>query len=90
MRLLDSVQSDELARGDTAAGSMPAGPAAAPSLEPFHAILERWLVLSEASNSINRCMGLPDLYPFVISPVAESKLAFVHELVATKGGQLGD
>jgi hypothetical protein len=87
---LDTVQSNALAQGDTAAGSMPAGPAAAPSPEPFHAILERWLVLSEASNSINRCMGLPDLYPFVISPVVESKLAFVHELIAAKGGGLAE
>ena len=65
------------------------GPAAAPTTEPFHAILGRWLVLSEASNSINRCMGLPDLYPFVISPAAEGKLAFVHELIAAKGGRTG-
>ena len=34
-------------------------------------------------------MGLPDLYPFVISPVAEGKLAFVHELIAVKGGRTG-
>ena len=52
----------------------------------FEAILDRWLVLSEASNSINRCMGLPDLYPFVISPAAEGKLGFVHELIGAKGG----
>ncbi|TIO52109.1 MAG: hypothetical protein E5Y00_28685, partial [Mesorhizobium sp.] len=38
-------------------------------------------VLSEASNSINRCMGLPDLYPFVISEVTAQKLAFVHQLL---------
>ncbi|TJX25650.1 MAG: hypothetical protein E5W21_32475, partial [Mesorhizobium sp.] len=44
-------------------------------------ILDRWLVLSEASNSINRCMGLPDLYPFVISGVTAHKLAFVHNLL---------
>ena len=37
---LDTVQSNALAQGDTAAGSMPAGPAAAPSPEPFHAILD--------------------------------------------------
>ncbi|TIL31904.1 MAG: hypothetical protein E5Y87_05545, partial [Mesorhizobium sp.] len=36
---------------------------------------------SEASNSINRCMGLPDLYPFVISELTAQKLAFVHELL---------
>ena len=35
-------------------------------------------------------MGLPDLYPFVISPVAEGKLVFVHELIAVKGGRAGE
>jgi hypothetical protein len=54
--------------------------------EPFGHTLDRWLVLSEASNSINRCMGLPDLYPFVISSGAAAKLAFVHELLAAKRG----
>ena len=46
---------------------MPAGARGQAGVEPFDKILDRWLVLSEASNSINRCMGLPDLYPFVIS-----------------------
>ncbi|TIU31009.1 MAG: hypothetical protein E5W28_13410, partial [Mesorhizobium sp.] len=52
-----------------------------PVQEPFERILARWLVLSEASNSINRCMGLPDLYPFVISEVSARKLAFVNDLL---------
>ncbi len=52
------------------------------ALEPFDRTLARWLVLSEASNSINRCMGLPDLYPFVISPIAAQKLGLVHELIS--------
>lgn len=82
---LDTVESNDLPKGDTAKDSMPAAPTGDADVEPFDRILERWLVLSEASNSINRCMGLPDLYPFVISPVAASKLAFVHELVAAKG-----
>lgn len=67
---------NELAAADTAA------PQAGGAAQPFETILERWLVLSEASNSINRCMGLPDLYPFVISPAAADKLRFVHELLA--------
>ena len=48
---------------------------------PFDRTLERWIVLSNASNSINRCMGLPDLYPFVISRNVGAKLAFVDELL---------
>ena len=65
---------------------MPATPEAAQTAKPFLAILARWLVLSEASNSINRCMGLPDLYPFVISDVVAGKLEFVHELIADVSG----
>ena len=84
---LETAQPNELASGDTAADSMPATPEAAQTAKPFLAILARWLVLSEASNSINRCMGLPDLYPFVISDVVAGKLEFVHELIADVSGR---
>ncbi|HSK40759.1 MAG TPA: putative zinc-binding metallopeptidase, partial [Arenibaculum sp.] len=40
-----------------------------------------WLPLAFAVNSLNRSMGQPDLYPFVLSPAAVDKLAFVHGLV---------
>ncbi|MBL8584753.1 MAG: putative zinc-binding metallopeptidase [Rhizobiaceae bacterium] len=75
-----------LSPGDTGGPphTAPAEPLVRP-LVPFSVILERWMVLSEASNSINRCMGLPDLYPFVISEVTAGKLRFVHELL---GGAL--
>ncbi|TIM04605.1 putative zinc-binding metallopeptidase [Mesorhizobium sp.] len=78
---LETVEAKDLSRGDTGGELQPAPsePAAVP--EPFEKILARWLVLSEASNSINRCMGLPDLYPFVISELTAQKLAFVHELL---------
>ncbi len=57
-------------------------PDAAASPDSFDRTLKRWIVLSNASNSINRCMGLPDLYPFVISPNVAAKLAFVDQLLA--------
>ena len=78
---LETVDANALPRGDTGGElqAAPAEPRNAP--EPFEKILDRWLVLSEASNSINRCMGLPDLYPFVISDITAQKLAFVHELL---------
>ena len=68
-------------RATPAAACSPRPPSLTPCPSRFEKILARWLVLSEASNSINRCMGLPDLYPFVISDVTARKLAFVHELL---------
>ena len=32
-------------------------------------------------NSVNRAMGLRDLYPFILSPGVIGKLGFVHGLV---------
>jgi len=40
-----------------------------------------WMPLTVALNSINRCMGLADLYPFVLSPAVVRKLEFIHDLV---------
>ncbi len=34
-----------------------------------------------AMNSVNRAMGRPDLYPFVIAPAVIEKLRFIHDLV---------
>jgi len=45
------------------------------------ALVDAWLPLSYAINSINRSMGLADVYPFVLSPEVIRKLAFVHEIV---------
>jgi len=45
-------------------------------------LVEAWLALTFAVNSLNRSMGLHDLYPFVLAPPAAAKLAFVHELIA--------
>jgi hypothetical protein len=47
----------------------------------FAAILAHWQPLTEALNSLNRSMGLPDLYPFVLSAPATEKLHFVHDTV---------
>ncbi|MEW6453145.1 MAG: putative zinc-binding peptidase [Pseudomonadota bacterium] len=44
-------------------------------------IIEAWLPLTFAVNSINRSMGLPDLYPFVLAPVVIMKLAFIHDRI---------
>lgn len=47
----------------------------------FDTIVDGWVPIAFAMNSINRCMGQPDLYPFVLSPAAIGKLGFIHELL---------
>jgi hypothetical protein len=49
-------------------------------------IIDSWLPLTFAANSINRSMGLPDLYPFVLSPGVIVKLSFVHTLIRKAHG----
>jgi hypothetical protein len=59
---------------------------AAPNIHPdatFEEILADWVPLTLALNAINRSMGKDDLYPFVLSPVADQKLAFVHDRVVS-------
>ena len=53
---------------------------------PFDELMDRWGPLPFAINSINRGMGLPDLYPFVIPSPAIDKLRFIHEIIGHYGG----
>ena len=52
----------------------------------FGQLMAMWLPLTFALNSLNRSMGQPDPYPFVISPEVETKLAFVHKVAGGRGG----
>jgi hypothetical protein len=54
--------------------------------ETIGELIEAWVPLTFAVNSLNRCMGAPDLYPFVLSPAAVEKLGFVHRLVHAGAG----
>ena len=44
-------------------------------------LIEAWLPLTYAINSLNRVMGLPDFYPFVIAPPVVAKMDYIHGLV---------
>jgi len=61
--------------------------------DPHHVemdrIIDAWLPLTFAVNSINRSMGLSDLYPFVLGPAVILKLAFVHERIHAQGQRRG-
>ncbi len=50
-------------------------------IEDFDTIISHWIPLTHALNSLNRSMGLPDLYPFTLPDPAVRKLAFVHGIV---------
>ena len=58
--------------------------------DPHHAnmdrIIDSWLPLTFAVNSINRSMGVPDLYPFVLAPAVIIKLSFIHDLINAAAG----
>ena len=48
---------------------------------PFDTLIEHWLQLTYVLNNLNRSLGLPDGYPFVLSRSAMEKLRFVHRTV---------
>jgi hypothetical protein len=49
--------------------------------DDFDDLVTAWVPLTLALNSLNRGMGLPDLYPFVLSPDAVRKLQLVHDVI---------
>ena len=50
--------------------------------DSFAAMIARWFELTHALNNLNRGLGLPDGYPFVLSDLVLEKLRFVHDTVA--------
>ena len=56
------------------------------NFEPYAAssaaqLIEAWIPLTVAINGVNRSMGQPDLYPFVLSEPVLGKLDYVHGLI---------
>jgi hypothetical protein len=51
----------------------------------FDRLIDAWFPLTYALNNLNRGLGLPDGYPFVLSAAAIDKLRFVHDLLAGGG-----
>lgn len=57
-----------------------------PNFEPYAAssaaqLVEAWIPLTVAINGVNRSMGQPDLYPFVLSEPVLGKFEYVHGLI---------
>jgi hypothetical protein len=53
-----------------------------PGTPSFKDLIDRWFPLTYVLNNLNRGLGLPDGYPFVLSTPAVEKLQFVHEVIA--------
>jgi hypothetical protein len=73
---LESASASELALGGRALASpLPLAPD-----RRLAVLLGEWLPLTVCLNQLNRSMGLPDAYPFVVTQRVVDKLAFVHDL----------
>jgi hypothetical protein len=48
----------------------------------FDLLIKDWNRLTIALNAMNRSMGLPDVYPFVISDTSLVKLRFIHDTIS--------
>ncbi|SIP97168.1 hypothetical protein SAMN05880590_101522 [Rhizobium sp. RU35A] len=56
------------------------------AFDPYRArsaaqLVDAWVPFSVALNSIHRSLGVPDLYPFILTPTVVAKLEFIHGLV---------
>ena len=47
----------------------------------FKSIFEASVTLTSAANSLNRSMGLPDIYPFIVPTPVFNKLSFIHKVL---------
>ena len=55
---------------------------AARSRAVFDRQLTDWAQMALAMNAVNRSMGMPDPYPFVLGAAVQDKLYFIHRVVA--------
>jgi hypothetical protein len=57
------------------------------NFDNFNDLIRSWIPLTVALNSLNRSMGLADLYPFVLSNGAIAKLRYIHDLIERSGSR---
>jgi hypothetical protein len=66
-----------------------------PETDPYHpgrieALIDAWVPLTVAINSMNRGMGQPDIYPFVLSQAVVAKMRFIDRLIRGAAANLGN
>lgn len=62
-------------------------PLEAVRMRSFDTLIADWLSLTGAFNHLNRSLGLPDGYPFVLASAAVEKLRYVHETLLDVAGE---
>ncbi|GAB3592909.1 zinc-binding metallopeptidase family protein [Acetobacter peroxydans] len=55
----------------------------------FDEIINAWVPLASVVNALNRSMGLPDFYPFILTQGVRAKLAFIHKVIRATQAELG-
>jgi hypothetical protein len=84
--MIDTLEIAHVA-GLAVSPKLPQSPGAVFDFHPLNTgmdrLVEAWLALTFAVNSINRSMGLRDLYPFVLGHLAVEKLTFVQQRIRT-------
>jgi hypothetical protein len=82
--MIDTLETAHVA-GLAVSPKLPQSPGAVFDFQPrdtaMKRLVEAWLALTFAVNSVNRSMGLHDLYPFVLGPLAVEKLTFVQKRI---------
>ena len=82
--MIDTLETAYVA-GLEVSPKLPQSPGAVFDFHPLNTGMDRlvdaWLALTFAVNSINRSMGLRDLYPFVLGTLAVEKLTFVQQRI---------
>lgn len=48
-------------------------------------LVDNWVPLASLLNNLNRSMGLPDAYPFVLTPAVIDKLGYVQRVIGSAG-----
>lgn len=52
-----------------------------PKINDFNSWFSEWARVAQIMNALNRSMGLNDAYPFVLTEIVRSKLAFIDSLI---------
>lgn len=75
LHMADTLETADACRVQLGLADVPA------EADAFAAMIARWFELTHALNNLNRGLGQPDGYPFVLSAPVVEKLRFVHETI---------